>query len=96
MLSVCLWASARLKPVFVPSLAMIDGGPAQNAHPALWASFVVVGEGGKLIKVGGGFLKQRNQKSTLHGSSVKVVACLRNHRYLHPCFSGSEGVCLSA
>ena len=27
--------------------AMIDTGPAQNAHPALWAPFVVVGEGGK-------------------------------------------------
>ena len=27
-------------------MAMIDTGPAQNAHPALWAPFVVVGEGG--------------------------------------------------
>ena len=27
--------------------AMIDIGPAHNAHPALWAPFVVVGEGGK-------------------------------------------------
>ena len=26
--------------------AMIDTGPARNAHPALWAPFVVVGEGG--------------------------------------------------
>ena len=28
-------------------MAMIDTGPAHNAHPALWAPFVVVGEGGK-------------------------------------------------
>ena len=27
--------------------AMIDTGPTRNAHPALWAPFVVVGEGGK-------------------------------------------------
>jgi len=27
-------------------MAMIDTGPAQSAHPALWAPFVVVGEGG--------------------------------------------------
>jgi tetratricopeptide (TPR) repeat protein len=27
-------------------MAMIDKGPARNAHPALWAPFVVVGEGG--------------------------------------------------
>ena len=27
--------------------AMIDTGPANNAHPGLWAPFVVVGEGGK-------------------------------------------------
>jgi CHAT domain-containing protein len=29
-------------------MAMIDKGPARNAHPALWAPFVVVGEGGSL------------------------------------------------
>jgi len=28
-------------------MAMIDTGPAHNAHPALWAPFVVVSEGGK-------------------------------------------------
>ena len=28
-------------------MAMIDSGPAHDAHPALWAPFVVVGEGGK-------------------------------------------------
>jgi hypothetical protein len=28
-------------------MAMIDTGPVHNAHPALWAPFVVVGEGGK-------------------------------------------------
>ena len=28
-------------------MAMINSGPARNAHPALWAPFVVVGEGGK-------------------------------------------------
>jgi CHAT domain-containing protein len=28
-------------------MAMIDKGPVKNAHPALWAPFVVVGEGGK-------------------------------------------------
>jgi CHAT domain-containing protein len=28
-------------------MAMIDTGSAQNAHPALWAPFVVVGEGGR-------------------------------------------------
>ena len=27
-------------------MAMIDSGPAHNAHSALWAPFVVVGEGG--------------------------------------------------
>ena len=27
-------------------MAMIDTGLARNAHPALWAPFVVVGEGG--------------------------------------------------
>ena len=27
-------------------MAMIDTGPARNAHPALWAPFVVVGKGG--------------------------------------------------
>ena len=27
-------------------MAMIDTGPVNNAHPALWAPFVVVGEGG--------------------------------------------------
>jgi len=27
-------------------MAMIDAGPARNANPALWAPFVVVGEGG--------------------------------------------------
>ena len=27
--------------------AMIDKGPVNNAHPALWPPFVVVGEGGK-------------------------------------------------
>ena len=27
-------------------MAMIDSGPALNTHPALWAPFVVVGEGG--------------------------------------------------
>ena len=27
-------------------MAMIDTGPAQNANPALWGAFVVVGEGG--------------------------------------------------
>ena len=27
-------------------MAMIDTSPTQNADPALWASFVVVGEGG--------------------------------------------------
>ena len=27
-------------------MAMIDTGPVHNAHPALWAPFVVVGEGG--------------------------------------------------
>jgi hypothetical protein len=26
-------------------IAMIDAGPVHNAHPALWAPFVVVGEG---------------------------------------------------
>ena len=29
-----------------PWQAMIDTGSAHNAHPALWAPFVVVGEGG--------------------------------------------------
>ena len=28
-------------------MSMIDTGPAKNAHPALWAPFVVVGEGGR-------------------------------------------------
>ena len=28
-------------------MAMIDTGPIHNAHPALWAPFVAVGEGGK-------------------------------------------------
>ena len=28
-------------------MAMIDAGPTHNAHPALWAPFVVVGEGGE-------------------------------------------------
>ena len=28
-------------------MAMIDTGPVHNARPALWAPFVVVGEGGK-------------------------------------------------
>ena len=28
-------------------MAIIDTGPAQNAPPALWAPFVVVGEGGR-------------------------------------------------
>jgi CHAT domain-containing protein len=27
-------------------LAMIDGGEPHEAHPAFWAPFVVVGEGG--------------------------------------------------
>jgi len=28
-------------------MTMIDTGSSQNAHPAMWAPFVVVGEGGK-------------------------------------------------
>jgi CHAT domain-containing protein len=28
-------------------MALIDTGPSQNAHPAMWAPFVVVGEGGR-------------------------------------------------
>jgi CHAT domain-containing protein len=28
-------------------MAMIDTGSARNAHPAMWAPFVVVGEGGR-------------------------------------------------
>lgn len=28
-------------------MALIDTAPAHNAHPALWAPFVVVGEGGR-------------------------------------------------
>jgi CHAT domain-containing protein len=28
-------------------MALIDTGSSQNAHPAMWAPFVVVGEGGR-------------------------------------------------
>lgn len=28
-------------------MAMIDTGPTHNSHPAFWAPFVVVGEGGE-------------------------------------------------
>jgi hypothetical protein len=28
-------------------LAMINGGKAERAHPAHWAPFIVVGEGGR-------------------------------------------------
>ena len=27
-------------------MELIDTGPAHNAHPAIWAPFVIVGEGG--------------------------------------------------
>ena len=33
-------------------MAMIETGPARNAHPALWAPFVVVGEGGSELRLG--------------------------------------------
>ena len=36
-------------------MAMIDTGPAQNAHPALWAPFVVVGEGWSELRSVKGF-----------------------------------------
>jgi hypothetical protein len=33
-------------------MAMIDKGPVENARPALWAPFVVVGEGGVSPEIG--------------------------------------------
>ena len=40
-------------------MAMIDSGPAHNAHPALWAPFVVVGEEGKCFE--GSKISRNNQ-----------------------------------
>ena len=39
-------AKTSLTRAEAPRQAMIDTGPARKAHPALWAPFVVVGEGG--------------------------------------------------
>ena len=47
MLAATKTGLTRAKTHRQAMMAMIDTGPAQNSHPALWAPFVVVGEGGK-------------------------------------------------
>jgi len=46
MLAVAKTGLTRAEAHRQAMMAMIDTGPVQNAHPALWAPFVVVGEGG--------------------------------------------------
>ena len=46
MLAAAKTGLTRAKAHRQAMMAMIDTGPARNAHPALWAPFVVVGEGG--------------------------------------------------
>ena len=46
MLAVAKTGLTRAEAHRQAMMAMIDSGPALNAHPALWAPFVVVGEGG--------------------------------------------------
>ncbi len=46
MLSAAKTGRTRAEAHRQAMMAMIDSGPALNAHPSLWAPFVVVGEGG--------------------------------------------------
>jgi CHAT domain-containing protein len=41
-------------------MAMIDKGPVKSARPALWAPFVVVGDGGVSTEIGSLELLQKN------------------------------------
>ena len=58
--------------------AMIENGPAHNAHPALWAPFANFGKGGEWLKRLEILWQYRNKTSARQGSSVKVVASPRN------------------
>jgi len=46
MLSVAKTGLTRAEAHRQAMMSMIDNGPAHNAHPAIWAPFVVVGERG--------------------------------------------------
>ena len=51
-LTTCMLASAkkslaRAESHYDAMMALINTEPAHNAHPAIWAPFVVVGEGGR-------------------------------------------------
>ena len=47
MLSAAKTGLTRAEAHRQAMITMIDTGPAHNAHPAMWAPFVVVGEGGR-------------------------------------------------
>jgi CHAT domain-containing protein len=47
MLASAKKSLARAEAHYDAMMALINTEPAHNAHPAIWAPFVVVGEGGR-------------------------------------------------